>query len=99
MVSTDGSGNIVKWVMSVFSGIINAEGRFEGTQAIILNPPIFCGEECGGGGITDFVGVNLLSDDSEWDAGVVVPAAPEPATLTLIAGGLLAIARRRLRRS
>ena len=97
VLSTDGSGNIIRWVMSAFSGSINQEGRFEGTTAVIVNPPIFCGEDCDDMGLTDFVGVNLLSD-TEWDAGVLVPApVPEPATLMLVGGGLLAVARRRLR--
>ena len=97
VLSTDGSGNIIRWFMGAFSGGINGEGRFEGTQALITNPPLFCGEDCNNMGITDFMAVNLLSD-TEWDAGVLVPAAvPEPATLTLIGCGLLTVARRRLR--
>jgi PEP-CTERM motif len=39
-----------------------------------------------------------ISWTMEWDAGVLVPAqVPEPATLMLVGGGLLAVARRRLR--
>ncbi len=95
VLSTDATGNIIRWFMSAFSGGLNGEGRFEGTGAFVANPPIFCGEECNNMGITDILAVNQLSD-TEWDALVLVPAqAPEPATLTLVAGGLLIVARRR----
>ena len=97
ILSTDGSGNIIRWVMSASSGGLNAEGRFEGTFAVIVNPPIFCGEDCNNMGITDFLVVDQLLE-TEWIAGTLVPAeVPEPATLTLVGAGLLAVARRRLR--
>jgi hypothetical protein len=93
VLSTDSNGNIIRWFMSGWSGVINSEGRFEGTGAFISNPPIFCGEECNNLGITDIIAVNQLSD-TEWDALALVP---EPATLTLLSVGLLAVTRRRLR--
>jgi hypothetical protein len=94
VLSTDSSGNITQWIMSAWSGGPSSDGYFVGTAAFISNPPIFCGEECGGVGITDALGVNVRSDpDTEWDAFTFV-AAPEPGTLTLLGAGLLTVARR-----
>ena len=102
VLSTDASGKIVKWIMTAGSGTKTPDGYNTGTQAIIINPPLVCGEECGGDGmgITDFLAVDLRSDpDKEWDAGVVVRVAPvpEPTTLTLLGVGVGMIARTRLR--
>ncbi len=99
VLSTDSSGNIVQWRMVGWQGYVDQGGDFHGTAALILNPPIFCGAECNDMGLTDIVGVNEQSNpDVEWDAGVLVPASvPEPATLTLVGAGLLALGRRRMR--
>jgi hypothetical protein len=101
VLSTDGTGKIVKWIMTAGEGTHTPDGYGSGTQAAIINPPIACGEECGGAGmgITDFLVVDLRSDpDTEWDAGVVARVAPvpEPASLTLFGLGLGVAARRRL---
>ena len=101
VLSTDSSGSIIRWVMSASSGGPDSEGDFVGTEAFIVNPPIFCGEECGGLGLTDGLGVDVRSNpDSEWDAFTAVQApepVPEPGTLSLLGMGLLAVARRRMR--
>jgi len=100
LLSTNGTGDIVDYLMAASAGFLNNEGDFVGTSAVITNPPVFCGEECGFGGLTDFVGVRERSNpDTEWDAGVIVPAAiPEPATLTLTGLGLAGIVVRYRRR-
>jgi hypothetical protein len=90
VLSTDSSGNIIAWFMSAASGTLDSE--FGRTGAFIANPPIFCGAECNGLGITDLLAVNERSNpDTDWDALVLVP---EPGTLTLLGAGLLAVARR-----
>ena len=102
VLSTDGTGKIVKWIMTAGEGTQAPDGYNTGTQAFIINPPFACGDECGGAGmgITDFLVVDLRSDpDTEWDAGVVarVAAVPEPASLALLGVGIGMVARRRLR--
>jgi hypothetical protein len=92
VLSTDSSGNIIEWLMSASLASQNSQGDLVGTAAGIFNPPLFCGADCGGRGITDAVGVNVRSNpDVEWDAFRLV-AVPEPSTLMLVGAGLLAIA-------
>jgi hypothetical protein len=87
VLSTDSSGNIIEWFMSARVG--TADSQLGRTGAFIVNPPIFCGDECNGLGITDFLVVNERSiPDKEWDALVLVP---EPGTLMLVGVGLLAL--------
>jgi len=100
VLSTNGTGDIVNYAMAASAGFLNGEGDFVGTSAVIVKPPVFCGEDCDFGGLTDFVGVRIRSDpDTEWDAGVIVPAAiPEPGTLMLTGLGLAGIVVRYRRR-
>jgi hypothetical protein len=96
VLSTNASGDIIRWVLAASEGIINAEGRFEGTSAAALNPPFFCGDECGDLGITDIMVIDQLLP-TEWIGIAAVPAAaPEPAAVTLLGIGVLGLARRRL---
>jgi len=104
VLSTDGTGKIVRWIMTASAGTKSPDGYNTGTQAVIINPPIVCGEECGGDGmgITDFLAADLRSDpDKEWDAGVIVRVAPvpEPMTMLLLGTGIAALGARRYRRN
>jgi hypothetical protein len=88
VLSTDSSGMIIEWFMAAAVGTLDTQ--FGRTGAFISNPPIFCGDECNGLGITDLLAVNERSSpDTEWDALVLVP---EPGTLMLVVVGLLAVA-------
>jgi len=100
LLSTNGTGDIVNYVMAASAGFLNSEGDFVGTSAVIVNPPVFCGADCQDLGLTDFVGVRIRSNpDTEWDAGTLVPAAiPEPGTLMLTGLGLAGIVVRYRRR-
>jgi hypothetical protein len=94
-LATDGSGNIISWVMTAFHP--------DSTSAGIFNPVVHCPDECGPG-IADFVAVENAQND-EWDAFSFTPgqwqqrAVPEPATvaLSLVALGGFAIRRRQNR--
>ena len=103
VLSTDAVGNITNYIMSaaVGTGDPSDDHNFHGTVVAILNPPVFCGEECNNQGITDALTVRLGSpnDALEWDAFRLVDAVPEPATLTLTALGLSGALLRRRRSS
>lgn len=99
VLSTDGSGNIVNYIMSA-SPVAGSVGPSVG----ILNPPFDCSEECGPGiFIADALAANTGNDDLEWDAFSSVPgqwtkvsAVPEPSPLLLmsLSGVILIIAKR-----